>query len=210
MSFVRGAVLGVLLAVVGGVGALAAPIGPVGTPVGSYVSVFQRTTNDGVYALNAAQAAALGLEGATKLGLLRVRPGNGVSWSAGDFFDEQTLDRTRRNGSVFGYLNGPLAPDFVPQAFNGETILYDGDVFEALGTTVFQQASDPGQRLVAAVAFGFTGTVTFNGVSTFSGVTLGDAPIAVPPPVPLPAAGWLLLVGLGGLAFLQRRTQALG
>ncbi|MEL6197164.1 MAG: hypothetical protein AAFT19_04895, partial [Pseudomonadota bacterium] len=175
----------------------AATAAPITTP-GAYIDEFQRTTNDGVYSLSAAQAEAIGVVGATKLALLRVRPSRGVTWEAGDYFDAASIENTIRGSgaNVFGILNGPLAPGFVPQATNGDVLLYEGDLWEALGTTIFQQDSGSSPSLVAAVAVAFTGTLTVNGVSTFNPVTLGAAPISAAAglaAVPLPAAGWLLM-----------------
>ena len=52
---------------------------------------FNKTTNDGVFDLSDAQAAALGFADADYIGFFRVREGSGTSFEAGDTFDATTL-----------------------------------------------------------------------------------------------------------------------
>ena len=88
---------------------------------------------------------------------------------------------------------------------------YTGVAFDALGTTTFLSGYmgadrldfDPGIYLLFNASSGnivFSGKSTFNGGQTRGGFD-GLAPM------PLPAAAWLLIAGIGGLfAFGHRRV----
>jgi hypothetical protein len=165
------------------------------------ISQFGRTTNDGVWALSAAQATALGVSGATKMGAFRVRAhgaGN-VTWAAGDTFDASAVAATITSGAgnVFGYFNG----------FGDGLLDYTGDFLAPLGLTTFLADSATDGDLFRGVFFAFNDQVVFRNSSTFNAVTQGDFPFEVTP-VPVPAALPLLLAGLGGLAFFGRRRKA--
>ena len=163
------------------------------------ISQFGRTTNDGVWSLSAAQASALGVSGATKIGAFRVRSGNGVTWAAGDTFDASAVAATITSGAgnVFGFFNG-----------EGDGLLdYTGDILAPLGLTTFLASSTTDGNLFRGVFFAFNNQVTFRNSATFNEVSQGDFPFDVTP-VPVPAALPLLLAGLGGLAFVARRRKA--
>jgi hypothetical protein len=172
------------------------------------VASFSRTNNDGVFSITASQAAQLGVDGATKVGLFRVRAGNGVSWNAGDDFNAQTVLNTRIGGSgtIFGVLNGPVDQNFDGEVDpNGLFLTYDGGLFETLGTTIFTNDSATTGSIFRAVAIAFDGALTFAGSSQFDEVNCGA--LVLPEPVPLPAAAWLLLAGVGGLAVAGRKRR---
>ena len=167
------------------------------------ISQFNRATNDGVFSLTSGQAAYLGASGATKIGLLRIRSGNGVSWSAGDTFNATSVlnSITSGVGNVLGVFNGPIDADFNGSIDpNGLFLTYSGGLWDPLGNTTFEQSSTDNGNLFRAVAFAFTGRVVFGGTATFDPVTKGPADI---PAVPLPAAAWFLLTALGGLGGLR-------
>jgi hypothetical protein len=163
------------------------------------ITQFGRTTNDGVWSLSAAQASALGVAGATKIGAFRVRAGNGVTWSAGDTFSSAAVANTITSGAgnVRGYFNG----------FGDNQLTFTGGFLSALGVTTFRSASTVDGDLYRAVFFAFNGTVVFRNSSTFNPVNQGAFPYEVTA-VPVPAALPLLLAGLGGLALVARRRKA--
>ncbi|MDW4500376.1 VPLPA-CTERM sorting domain-containing protein [Sulfitobacter sp. D35] len=180
-----------LLALAVGIASLA------GAASAATITQFNKTTNDGVYNLSAAQAAYLGDASATHIGFFRVREGNGTVLNAGDTFNVATMNNsvTSGAGSILAFLNGRNAD-----------LGYTGDFFDALGETTLGAATS----FYEGVAFLFSGNgnIVFRGSSTFNaGQTRGALDLDVPA-VPLPAAGWLLVAGLGGLGLMKRRRKA--
>ena len=94
------------------------------------------------------------------------------------------------------------APDFVADVlFDDPTSLLSNI---QLGLPIdrenFDIVADPG-------LIGINSTIVGNFL--FDTITIEDVtPVAPPPPsaIPVPAAGWLLLAGLGGLAAMRRKT----
>ena len=110
------------------------------------ISQFNRATNDGVFSLTSGQAAYLGTPTATKIGLLRIRSGNGVSWSVGDTFNAASVlnSITSGVGNVLGVFNGPIDADFNGSIDpNGLFLTYTGGLWDPLGTTTFEQTKGP-------------------------------------------------------------------
>lgn len=175
------------------------------------VTRFERSTNDGVFSLTEAQAAALGAPDAAAIGLLRVRSGRGVSWNAGDDFDATTILNTitRGGGNVDGIFNGPVDQNFDGDVDpNGLFLTYSGDTFDPLGRTVFTNASATTGSIFRAVAFAFSGQVVFRGNSTFTAsAALGPADFLEVNTVPLPAGLPLMLTGLAALALIVERRR---
>jgi hypothetical protein len=163
------------------------------------ITQFGRTTNDGVWSLSAAQATALGVSGATKMGAFRVRSGNGVTWAMGDTFGVSALNASIISGAgnVYGYFNG----------FGDDLLDYTGGFLAPLGVTTFLASSSTDGDLYRGVFFAFTGNVVFRGTSSFNPVNQGAFPYEIAP-IPVPAALPLLLAGLGGLALMARRRKA--
>lgn len=165
------------------------------------ITQFDRTTNDGVFTLSDGQKAFLGTT-SDFIGFLRPRAANGDTFNAGDTFDVSTLTNTLTGGAglVEKFLNGT----------NGG-LTYTGNAFDDLGTTTVGDDADYFRGVAFLFSAGgdivFTGAVS--GTSTFNaGQTRGPAGDRVPEataPVPLPAAAWMLIAGVGGLAYAGRR-----
>lgn len=108
----------------------------------------------------------------------------GVGFDAGFFDDIGSLGLTafNRNGDLLG------------------TVSNIGLGIEFLG--LVSQSAD-----IAGVLFSLTGVEQAGfAIDSLRFGKVGD--IIVPAPIPLPAAGWLLLGGLGGMAALRRRRKA--
>lgn len=164
------------------------------------ISSFNRTTNDGVWSLTAAQANALGVSGATKIGAFRVRSGGSpsVTWQAGDSFNAATLTAsiTSGSGNVFGFFNGEATT----------ALDYTGGFLASLGVTRFLFPSGANASYFRSVYFAFNDTVVFGGSSTFSVVNRGAFPHTITP-VPVPAAMPLMLAGMGLFAAAALRRK---
>ena len=163
-------------------------------------SAFQRVTNDGVFTLTAEQQAFFGTS-ADRIGFLRARANANTEVRVGATFDAATVAARCRIGcaTIDRFLNGDALG-----------LTYTGGYLDALGTTT---VSAQAGQYVGAVAFLFSGSpVVFLGSASSSatftrGATRGDLDFAVPSPVPLPAAGWMLVAGLGALAAARRRRR---
>ncbi|WP_025898962.1 hypothetical protein [Sneathiella glossodoripedis] len=171
----------------------------------AYVSSFNKHTNDGVYTLNQAQKDFFGVSGAEYIGFLRVRSGNGVSWNAGDYFDQTSvLNSTGSDSKILALLNGLGDP---------ANVTYTGNNLETLGSTTLVNSSADVSGIYEGIAFLFgstVGDIVFNGTATFNqGQTRGewDYQVSV---VPLPAALPLYAAGVAVLGFLgwKRRRSA--
>jgi len=162
----------------------------------AYLSSFSDSTNDGVFTLTTQQATQLGNASADRIGILRIADG-----LAGDTFDQNTiLNSTLDDAAILGILNG-----------SASSLSYTGVEFDELGTTTLLADFTIPTRFdfVPGVYFLFnsaSGNIVFNGTSTFNPAdNRGAFELA---PVPLPAAAWMLIAGLGGLFAFGRRRAA--
>lgn len=80
-------------------------------------------------------------------------------------------------------------------ALNGGVLIWDDQGF---GTVEFAEGSVLGYELLGTVAVGL-------GTSTTTGIKFTALELT---PIPLPAAGWMLIAGLGGIAAMKRRKRA--
>lgn len=158
-----------------------------------------RLTNDGVFTISAAQADKLGISGATRVGAVGIRTPSRSGYDVGDMFNVSALLEGVIGGqsNIIGWLNG-----------TNSNVSYTGAAFAPLGDTTitgFDRASD--RKLFSVVYFGFAnGDVTVRGTNTF-GFNAASADFSTIVPIPLPAAGWLMLAGLGGLGVAARRRR---
>lgn len=116
-----------------------------------------------------------------------------------------------------GLISTPVVPDGATMfslAFNdfgvGETFQFDIDVDDASGTP----ATIPGNLMIGSTAYAdFSDGQRVTGIfAAISGNSDASGFIATgitqTPAVPLPAAGWMLLAGLGGLGVFGRRKRS--
>jgi len=161
------------------------------------ITSFSSITNAGVFTLSAEQSGLLGEPTADRIGLLRITEG-----STGDTFDSDSIfaSVTSNSGAIIGLLNGSAVG-----------LSYTGNTFDSLGeTTLLQDFTitdrfdfDPG---IYMLFNSDSGNIVFAGSSTFNGgQTRGDFEGLAP--IPLPAAGWLLLTAFGGLGLAARRRR---
>jgi hypothetical protein len=163
------------------------------------ITQFNKTTPDGVFTLSQAQADHLGQSEARFIGFYRIREGNGTVFDAGDTFDVTTMFNsvTSNASKILAFLNG-----------ENPGLAYTGGYLDPLGSTTVGEANS----YTAGVAFLFgegAGNIVFRGSGTYNaGQTRGEFDFEVPSAVPLPAAAWMLIAGLGGLAAFARRKAA--
>lgn len=171
------------------------------TAEAALVTSFSRTTNDGVYTINAGQAAFLGVAGADRVGFFRVRNNSmGTTYGADDTFNQTSiLNTTNDDSKILGLFNG-----------RGDVsrITYTGASFAPLGTTTLLASLDVFEGVLFAFS-SLAGNIVFTGSTTFNGSqTRGNADFIAP----IPAAAWLFgsaLLGLGAYARRRRRREAL-
>lgn len=166
----------------------------------SLVTQFNKTTNDGVYTLSAADAIALGVPSADRVGFFRVREGNGTTFEVGDTFNAASIMNsiTSNAGAVLGLFNGT----------NGD-LGYTGGTFAPLGTTVLGAADSYYEGVMFAFA-NSSGNIVFRGSSTFNGgQTRGDFPYSLTPvPEATSLCVWGGMILVGGLVARRRLFQA--
>jgi hypothetical protein len=179
--------------------AIAMAMGAATVASAATITQFNKTTPDGVFTLSQAQADYLGQSDAKFIGFYRVREGNGTSFDAGDTFNVATMFNsvTSNASKILAFLNG-----------ENPGLSYTGGYLDPLGETTVGDANS----YTAGVAFLFgdnAGNIVFRGTGTYNGgQSRGDFDFVVPSAVPLPAAAWMLIAGLGGLAAFARRKTA--
>lgn len=145
------------------------------------------------------------LDNGNKLGLVGLQALTSESVTLGD------LEGAVNSGSVFGwYFADPQSSDYGTPAdrrgaWNGTPTEFT-EFFD--NTLSFSPPNE--NNLFDALWVEYTGTVVFNnGSGGTNTLSAGDATLSGDPlaPVPLPAAGWLLLAGLGGLGLAGRRKR---
>lgn len=186
-----------LFGVAAGILALGFVVMPAEPASAAYIPVFNKTTNDGVFTLSAAQAAYLGTPTADRLGFFRVRQGSGTVLNAGDTFDAASITASIAGGAgnVLGIFNG-IGP--------ASNITYGGPSYDPLGLTTLVTGND----VYRGVAFAFSslgGNIVFKGTSTFNG---GQTQGPSPSPVPIPGAIWLFGAALAGLGVFGWKRRA--
>ena len=163
------------------------------------ITSFARGTNDGVYALTAAQKAYFKLSDAAYIGFFRPRAANNApAYAVGDTFDANTIfNSVSGDANILAILNG-----------DNLQLDYSGDYLSPLKTTTVTVSGTSFYRGVALL-------LKANSVVTFAGgnfSTQGNSPQIraafdwePPAEVPLPAAAPLLIAALGSLWLLRRR-----
>ncbi|RKF12433.1 hypothetical protein D6850_18360 [Roseovarius spongiae] len=92
---------------------------------------------------------------------------------------------------------------------DGGTLAVDLNLRDASGSLLFTETrNDPADTIPGVVGgnrYGWFTDITVDG-----GILVDSTQLNVPAPIPLPAAGWLLLTAFGGLGFAaaQRRRKA--
>jgi hypothetical protein len=164
------------------------------------ITSFARGTNDGVFALTAAQKAYFKLPDAAYIGFFRPRAANNApAYAVGDTFDANTIFN-----SVSGDTN-------ILAVLNGDNLQldYSGDYLAPLKTTTVTVGGTSFYRGVALLLKA-NSVVNFAGgnFSTQSNSAQIRATFDWEPPaeVPLPAAAPLFIAALGSLWFLRRRV----
>jgi hypothetical protein len=162
---------------------------------------FDRGVNDGVFSLTSDQAAALGAPTAEFIGFLGLRDTGIDNIPAGAIFDQTSIFSLISNdGNVLNIVNGTNGNVDYASGLSGNTF-----------TTATLTSND--NRLFRGVGLLFSGNQTFNfaGGNISSGSlrgALSNDALDVLAPVPLPAAGWMLLAGVGTILAKRRRKLA--
>lgn len=121
---------------------------------------------------------------------------NGINYA---FFPDGSLV-TNQPGNAGGFFtNNEVGDTDYPIEWNGLTKAYTFEGLLKPGVNTFALAISDTQDSI------FDSAVFF---SSFRAATIdGGGGIIDPDPVPLPAAGWLMLAGLAGLGLLRRRSR---
>ena len=180
----------------------------------TYLTHLGKGTNDGVFALTAAQDSYLGVSctGTCQVGFYRVR-GSTIGASLGDYFDANSvlasMQTAAMQAGILGIFNGPGA-----NGTGGVGLTYTGGVWDPLGTTTLSSATDAYAAVAIVWDSAVLSSIVFNNpncCSTFANSStlqsVANNPQLAPTPTPLPATLPLFASGLGALGLLGWRRK---
>jgi len=131
--------------------------------------------------------------------------------------DQTNLMITNANRSREVFYSGSSNPNFTNNIFDETFGFFDGAINVEAGITyrfsLFQAASavggPPGVEITDSAKFLFAANVNGEPIDLLAFQSRLEAQIAGVAPVPLPAAGWLMLAGMGGLGALRCRKKTI-
>lgn len=146
----------------------------------------------------------------TSIGGTRLSPWTGSTVNSGGLFSSVPGGNT----ATYQFTQVQKALSFIwgsPDTYNTLTLTLGGDLVAQVipgGTPTGPGVSGNAPLAPQSGAWLFTADNTrFDGVSFFSGANAFEIANFQTTPIPLPAAGWLLLTALGGVGLMSRRRK---